>query len=352
MLNVSQVLKTISISSEVSLEPNPRNKSAASAFWHWLAYSADLDTLMLPDLVHSFFQEALEYPHWQQHKKQLGDEVLNLLRAICLSQNEVFDFSEVLHPQNHQVIEIESLTQWVDATNRYLTFRYPSPDKFRLLHDDLTKKLIAVVKESNGQIILQEFTRHFCLKHGALVPLRDDLILHYNSSLDLQPEVSQKISVGPFMTARFQVTGPSHKLIGQIARGFGFLPYQTLHGMNWTQAPKLFYALRRLEQHILRRETDPFYQETVENLEHTIRMLKLADEEFIKRAPEVLTVAQNAFEHVFVGDKLLGLLLRELQQTMVQSQRPVAKIATTPTKSKDTWTQNLPAPARSHDLTN
>ncbi len=350
MLNAGRILKSISQTSYQYSQTSPEATSdlgSVAAFLSWLAYSCDPEDLLTPELLSQFFQECLEYPHWQQQRKPLSEEVRHFLEAICLQQDELFNFSEVLWPTRIQIIEIEQLPDWTDAVSSYLTAQYRTQEKFRLIHDESTQKLIALVLKNNGELSVRQFNRKFFIRDGALIPLREDLELHYSSHLELRNDVPQKIETAPFTTARFLVQ--NQQLFGTIARGYFFQKMNSFSGIELTSTPKLFYTIRRLEQHFIKRESDPFYQATVDSTEHCVRMLKIGDDEYIQKAPDVLSHAQNALEYVFIGDKLLSLLVRDLQYTMagrsqeLQSIKPVTALPkTTAVKQKEEqiWSPN------------
>ncbi len=339
MLNAGRILKSISPSSyefSESVTTDPADIGSVAAFLSWLSYSCDTQDLMTAELLSQFFQECMEYPHWQQKKKSLGEEVRHFLEAICLHQDEVFDFSDVMWPGQMQIIELEHLPDWVDVVSSYLTSQHHSQEKFRLIHDEGAQRLIAVVLKTNGEISIRQFSRKFSVRNGALAPLREDLELHYNSRLEFKNEVAQKIETAPFTTARF--LAQDGQLFGTVARGYFFQKLNSFSGIDLSSSPKLFYTIRRLEQHFIKRESDPFYQAIVDGTEHCIRMLKIGDDEFLQKAPDVLSQAQNALEHVFIGDKLLSLLVRDLQYTMAGS--PVVNLPKTTAvkqKEEDTW---------------
>jgi len=358
MLNAGRILKSISPSSYQSSEliaeidqnltqDSGNQFGSVAAFLSWLSYSCESEDLLTAEILNQFFQESMDFPHWQQKRATLGEEIRHFLEAICVHQDEVFDFTDVLWPSQMQIIELELMNNWIDAVSSYLTTQYLGQEKFRLIHEEASQKLIAVVLHASGEISVRQFSKKFFVRNGALTPLREDLELHYNSRLELRSDQAQKIETAPFTTARFLVQ--DQQLFGTVARGYFFQKLHSFSGIDLTSSPKLFYTVRRLEQHFLKRESDPFYQSIVDGTEHCIRMLKIGDDEFIQRAPDVLSQAQNAMEYVFIGDKLLSLLVRDLQYTMagrsfeINEARPVAgSHKTTAVKQKEeaTWPTN------------
>ena len=342
MLTAGQVLKLVS---------HQGGQNPTAVFLNWLAYAGQADQLLTPEILNNFFQDALEYPHWQQNRRALADEIRRLVESLCKHEEVLFDFSEVLWPTLIEVIEIQNLKNWVDAVNAFLTSQCRGGERFRIVHDEALQRLIAIVLFPQGHLQIREFTKKFFIREGQLAPLREDLLLHFTQDLELEEDCVQKISTGSFTSTRFILR--NQKLFGATVRGLSFQTQHSLEGQEMAEVAKLFYTIKRLEQHFVKRDSNPFYLQTIESLEHCIRMLRLKDEEFIRKAPEILAQSQNAHDYVFVGDKLLGLLLRDLQHTMSEPSNPKSEALTTAVKQKEeiAWNpKNQPVPWS--DLTN
>jgi hypothetical protein len=255
---------------------------------------------------------------------------------MCAGANDiVIDLSDVKWPQDTQLVELEHLSDLTDSVQVYLNSIYKKNERYRLLLDQ-NKKILAVVLHEDHSVSVRSFDRKMILRHGQLEPLRKDLTLTYLPTLDLAPNQLQKIEVSPFVTAQFQSTEEGFR--GCLVRGYVFQKFIDLRGENLTVHPKLFYAVKRLEQHFIDRRTDPFYRETVIALEKTIELVTKHDPEATANATDILARAQNALEYVFAGDRMLGLLIRDLQNTLS------SRIVETTTQKVEPlkWTQPAP----------
>ena len=86
---------------------------------------------------------------------------------------------------------------------------------------------------------------------------------------------------------------------------------------------RLFLYLQKLQSFFLKKEVHPYYQQLIEKLEKTIRSLKMnqklktpAAAATQKPILELESQVRSALEMVFIGDRLLGLLLRDVHNLL------------------------------------
>ena len=325
MLKVEALIKYLS-------ENNPQETVVRFAFFNYLNNLTTPETLVTAELVESFFSICLDYAHWQQNREQLGNEIMELL-------GDHLDPSEVKWPQQVQVIELENLTDATDALQGYLNSIYKKGEKYRLILEG-EKKILAIVLNADQSISVRSFDRKMVIRHGQLEPLKKDLILHYTSNLELDPDQVQRLEIGPFVIAQF--TANESGVIGGLVRGYQHQKFFDLNGADLGTYPKLFYSIKRIEQYFLQRQSDPFYQENVSALEKTIEKMRLYELDDVQEAMDVMARAQNVLEYVFTGDKLLTLLIRDLQHTLAQRN---SRVVRTPQKVEEPWNKST-SPAR------
>ena len=310
MLKVETVLKYIS-SQKYQLSP------ALLTFHNYLQHLCEPQEPWSPAILTHFFNDCLLYPHWQQNRASLNKDILESLQQLSLIEKTDFGLSAVQWPDEMQVIEIETAKNFSDAVNAYLTFQYQkNGSKFRLVLDG-DKMIYAIVLHNDRSLSVRQFDRKFTLREGNLVPLRTDLEVHFNSDLDLETEVPQKIEIAPFVTCRFIHLGDSTD--ATLVRGYIFQKFHEFKSAPLESYPRLFYTLKRVEQFFLRRDSNPFYLSLTQMLERTVNLLKLGDFVDPIQLTELQVRAQNALEYVFDDDKLLGLLLRDFDYQMVNS---------------------------------
>lgn len=343
MLKVAPLIKYLS-------ENNPQLTPARLTFYNYLSHLVEPDGSITDELIENFFSTSLDYAHWQQNKPQLGREVHQILELYSKNTNSFIDLSGIRWPHETQIVEIESLQDLTDAAQCYLNSIYKKGEKYRLLLDQ-DKKLLAVVLSPDQSVCVRYFDKKMIIRHGQLEPLRKDLCLYYSANLELDPEKVQKLEIAPFVTAQFQVTAQG--LRGALVRGYVCQKFFDLRGENLAAHPKLFYAVKRMEQHFVNRETDPFYQENVSALEKAIELVKQEDPEALESGMDMLAKAQNALENVFMGDKLLGLLLRDLQHTLANyKQRAQTRTVVTIDRKADEIWNSTPKTTSSTNMTN
>jgi hypothetical protein len=305
-MQIGQLLKYLTVL-------NPQGSPIRLALYNYLNSLYRADQNLTPEVLNEFFCHALEYPHWQQERVSLGQTTHGLLQGLSQqfsSSESLLDFAEILWPQNLQLIEVESFHDFSEAIHSYLSEIYCHGEKFRLISEQ-QKKITAVVLFPEGQLRVRTFDRKMTIRNGQLQPLRRDLSLAYTSNLELSEAVEHKLDLGPYTTAQFEVI--DGEVIGAAVHGYLFQKFMDFRGGALRDHLKLFYAVKRQEQSFIDRRTDSFYLELMKSIEHTSNLLKMGDPRGVEQAPSVLAHAEASLEQVFVSDKLLGLLVRDLQ---------------------------------------
>ena len=311
MLKVAQLVKFIS-------DLNPQNTPTRLCFYNFLRAYPQPDDHLTSDLIELFFAYCMDYPHWAGNKNQLGHEVQFLLENFNSLYQQKFDLSQIRFPQNMQLIELEHFSDQVEVIESYLKTQTESEDKIRLISDQ-NKRVVAVILKANGGLEVRCFDKKFTIRQGQLQPLRRDLALFYTPELELAHGVTQKIEVAPYITSHFKVE--NGRVTGALIRGYVFQKLQELKNDPLQEQTRLLHPIKRLEQFFVDRRSDPFYQELVTLLERTCALIQQGQPEAIRRANMVLNQGESALENVFVGDKLLTLLLKDLKYAS-QNARP------------------------------
>ncbi len=314
MPTIGQLLKYLTIL-------NPQGHPVRMALYNYMTNMQRSDQLLTAEVLNTFFNHALEYPHWSQDRKNFGQEAAQIIEQLLqqIESNTSLDLSAVIWPQQMQIIDIENFSDFTETVHAYLTKIYTDGEKFRLVSDQ-QKKLIAVVLFPNGKIQVRIFDRKMTLREGLLQPLKLDISLTYQSGLELFEGAPQKLDLGSYTYAQFEMI--DDQVVGSAVRGYLFQKYQDFRGGGLRDNLKLFYPVKRLEQYFVDRRTDTFYLELMEAIETTSNLLKMRDPSALKNTPAILAHAEAAFEQVFVGDKLLGLLIRDLQNLWHSKQTP------------------------------
>lgn len=311
MLKVGQLLKFVS-------DLNPQNTPTRLSFYNFLRGFPHPEDVLTPELIETFFNYCMDYPHWASNKQQLGHEVQFLLENFNSFYQQKFDLSPIRFPQNMQLIEIEHFADLVDAVSSYVKTLCGENDKFRVLPDQ-NKRAIAIILREDKGLEVRCFDRKFTIRKGKLEPLRPDLVLYYTPELELSNHHNHKIEVAPYITAQFRVLGD--KVTGTLLRGYVFQKLQEMKNEPLHEQTRVLFPIKRLEQFFVDRRTDPYYQELVSQLERTCALIQQGDSEALKWSSIVLNKAETALENVFLGDKLMTLLVRDLRHALGEHNR-------------------------------
>lgn len=335
MLKIGQLIKFVA-------GLNPQNTPAKLSFYNFLRGFPKPDQSLTPDLIELFFDYCLDYPHWAANKNQLSDEVQYLLTNFNDFYQQDFDLSKIRFLQNIQMLEVERLSDLMDVLSVYLKRQYSEDVKFRLINDQ-NKRIIAVVLHQDRSLSVRIFDRKFTIRNGHLEPLRKDLALHYTPELELDSEQIQKIEVAPYIIAEFQVSrGRVH---GALLRGYVFQKLMEFRGEPLEEQERLIIPIKRLEQFFVDRRSDNYYQDLISQLERTLALIQQGDRDAMKWSVRVLNQAETALENIFLGDKLLTLLVRDLRHSSESARK------TPPFNETKEPCQNI-TPINEFDLTN
>lgn len=311
MLKVGQLLKFVS-------DLNPQNTPTRLSFYNFLRGAAHPEDTLTPELIETFFNYCMDYPHWASNKQQLGHEIRFLLENFNSFYQQKFDLSPIRFPQHMQLLEIEHFSDLIDAVSSYLKLHCSDDDKVRLLPDQ-NKRVIAIILRADKSLEVRTFDRKFTIRSGRLEPLRNDLVLYYTPELELNPLHTHKIEVAPYITAQFQIL--NNRVTGSLLRGYVFQKLQELKNEPLQEQTRLLFPIKRLEHFFIDRRTDPFYQDLVSELERTCSLIQQGDSDALKWAQIIIGKAETALENVFLGDKLMTLLIRDLRHGIAEFNR-------------------------------
>jgi hypothetical protein len=311
MIKLSEFLKFL-------IQINPASHPERLSFLNFLTNLENGDGYLTPDLVSRFFRYSLDYPHWLQNKVRLTQEVRTVLHAYCRETDAFFDFESVDWSQDMQVIELESVKSWVDVVQTYIYSHHPKIEKFRIVQDDVYKRILAFMISPLGTVEVQSFDRKFIVNQGSLSPLKNDQIVHFNSQLNVIPNQTMCLDMAQFVTSQFSFSEGLYS--GVMTRGYLHQKLIDLKPQPLEAFPKLFYLLKRIEQFLVDRKTDPYYQALLQDLEKTQHQIKLKDPQGLDRYLDVLAIATTALENIYKGDRLLELQIKDFQTTLQKSE--------------------------------
>jgi hypothetical protein len=308
MLQVSELQKTL-------VKNNVNSSQGRQCLFNYLCSFCDREELILPETIDRFFQACFDFIHWQQNPQELSRAVKEGLKLCGVDLNES-KWSGFRWPETYQVIDVIQTDDTKELIEQYLKDYYQNGQQFRVIKESSRKFLIFILDHQNN-LTVKMFDSKFMIHKGRLEPLKKDNSLFFNSSLELQPDLDQKMELSPYLYSRFKIR--ENKVSGGMIRGYMFQKYQEFKSTPLNELPRLFYSLKRIEQFAVHRDTDAFYQGLISELETHSKNLRQIDPDSIKIFPDLLVRAQNAFEYVYLNDRLLGLMIKELQSAYSQA---------------------------------
>ena len=173
---------------------------------------------------------------------------------------------------------------------------------------------VAILLRADKSLEVRIFDKKFTIRDGLLEPLRKDLVLYYTPDLELSQNHTHKIEVAPYITAQFRIL--NEKISGMLLRGYVFQKLMELKNEPLAEQTRVLFPIKRLEQFFLDRRTDPYYNDLISELERTAALVQQGDSEALNWANVVLSKADTALENIFLGDKLMTLLARDLRHAL------------------------------------
>lgn len=314
MIKIEQLVKFIT-------DLNPQQTPARLSFYNFLRSFADPNDTLSPGLIDLFFCSCLDYNHWVSNKNQLGQEIQFLLINSSRQFQKQNNLKHIQFPQTMQVIELEHVDDGVEVLTQYIKSRVTKEgDRFRIVVDQ-NKRFLALILKEDRNIEIHCYDKKFTLRKGLLEPLRRDLILHYTQHLELSPSHVQKIEIAPHVIAQFTIQ--DNLVTGSLVRGYVYQKFMELKEVQIQDQPRLFFAVKRLEQFIVDRKTDPYYQNLVNQIERCQQLIQQGEAEALNWSLLIITESETALENIFIGDKFLQLLIRDLSHTVEQAKKSV-----------------------------
>ena len=301
---------------------DPAKDAARLCFYNYLKNLCEANQPITAQLLNAFYTRALMFSHWQENRVQLFEQTQACLLSYANANSEISSsvFSEL--QKSWQVGEIETLLihnpeNLIALVKKSLEKELSASEKVKVIADQAGNAIALILnssKASNVKLRVSVYPPVTKLVKGELSPLSSELTLQYDQGLQLAPNLLQQVDVGAHTTARFKVDTEGAK--GVLIRGYTFSRYAVMDGGSLHKYPTVFYALKRLEQFFIDRQTDPMYVELTQLLEKAIELLGQGHESAEKFAKHAYERGQLALEQIFPDDKLVQLLINNLEKTL------------------------------------
>lgn len=296
------------------LKLDPGKSVARQTLFNYLKVFVDSSAPLTADVLNQFFQFVLNYQFWQQNAKVLGETVFADLEKFAASARLDFEVSQVRFPHLIQLVTLE-----FQGDAELLIQRREAPlseegDRLKQLAISDQQILVAVLKRSGG-LEVRVYGRMAMISGGELQLIRPVTDLKYNGQLELAKRHPLLLE-GPMATAaRFQVTDEGYQ--GVLVRGHMLQRFETLSAAGLNLHAELFYGLKRIERHFINANTDPYYRDLVAQLERAYQALNAAHPDGRRLATAALQKGKAAIKHIFPNDKLLVVLVTNIEFAMM-----------------------------------
>lgn len=296
------------------LKKQPPENQARLALYHYLKNLKDLSDPLNRMIIQEFFLRSLGHQYWQDHRDLLAQSVLADLSEFQQTHNTGFDLHELLWPNKTQVIFIEDFDNFFSLLKKYVEREKEASTKYQMIKLPNNKVLVLLL-ESAGTLTCRVYGQLVYLRDGELTPLPPETHLHYNSRMELAEKTPQLLTSSLMTFCQFALIGD--ECAGVRLKGFTYQKEEVITG-TLLQRPDLFYPIKSLERFFIKPESDPFYSELTRILEKANELLKTAHPDQEKIAQEAYKRGNMALKNIFPDDKLLHLLVSNLQHSLIQ----------------------------------
>ncbi|MBN8539517.1 MAG: hypothetical protein J0L82_03945 [Deltaproteobacteria bacterium] len=296
-----------------------KSDAARMAFYHFLKNLCEAGEPLSTSVLDRFFRRALGHQHWSENKLELFTEVASCLQHFSNQTGEPIPLPPFSSPDDLQMVRAESFRTLELVVENWIQQHQGPTDQIRILKDREEKLLVCRLAVDRS-LSVHIFDRALCIRDGRLEPLVDDMAVYYNSDLSIDSARLSQIETAPHTVARFKFNNGYR---GIQVRGYTFQKTATFDGGDLHRHPLLFYPLKRIEQFFVNRATDPMYIELTNLLEQASDLMARKHPERLRFAEAAIERGRLAFEQVFVDDRLLRLLLENLERAIQLEHRTV-----------------------------
>lgn len=300
------------------LSLDPAKQPALLSLYHFLKNLCEAGDPVTRELLNSFYARALSFTHWQENKARLFEDTQTAIMSFAAAdpaeaETVLPGLAQAWKATEIQVVRLESQASLVAMLNRKFETELSPPEQFRVF-PECADRAVVIVLGTDKRLRVTLFHPIAKILEGNLTPLCTDYTLHYGPDLLLDPGKLQQIEIGAHTAARFRFTSDGCK--GILLRGYTFQRYAAMDGGSLHRYPVLFYPLKRIEQFFINRKSDPMYVELTGILEKAAELLSQGHPEGIKFGSQALERGKLALEHIFPDDKLVRLLINNLEKTL------------------------------------
>ena len=250
--------------------------------------------------------------YWRGHQKEFWIQMKQILESFEDSIDR--RFCEALYCL--QVCSIENQKSLYEIIQRQVQSKITSSDQLRIIPSE-NGSMIALILSVDKSLFVQSYLPYGVIYQGDILPLSDGTSVQYTPEMDL---VSHKLHILRKNAQDFYFIQKIKKLFSVkevsgvtfTSKGFDQVKMLEKHF-------QVYYCLKHLEQFFIDRSTDPYYKKLVELLE--TQMQSLSETETLQQLESSTKVYEKCrviVDGIFQNDKLLLLLLRQMNERINQ----------------------------------
>ena len=287
---------------------DPKSNLPRVSFYNYLRYAHNPMTEFSLDLVKEFVLRSSIHSYWQNHMPQLCEALFADLKNMQRPLN--FDVRKILNLQDCQVLEIKSFDNYYDLLKKHEQKMFSGHSKLQFIQIN-EKDLMVIALFENEDIEIQVFLPRVYIQNGELTPLPAVTRLKYSSDLELIEDMDQMVAGEGSSTYLFTIS--SGVVHGYSLRLPSFSTEDVIAG-RLQKNIKLMSTIKQLERYFIDPHSDPFYQSICKEIEDA--QTNLDNPMDRSRAEQVLRRARLHYREIFPNDKLLLLLITNLEHKL------------------------------------
>lgn len=308
------------------LKLDPQKNIARLSFYHFLKNFYDLEAEFKPSVIDDFYARILTFQYWQNHARFLASTIRDDLQSFVEQNSLTWELSQIKHCDEFQALNL----QHQDSLETLVRLKFTKDPSHQNSHHRFLwvspAQIMALILSPSHNLTVHTYSNTVLIKNGQLHLLAPVSSLFYNSYFELIPNQVQTLECPTLTWIRFQLTDEGCQ--GLMIQGHSFQKQQCFLGGHLSQHPELFYNLKKLEKYYINPQSDPFYQELISMLEKAHQMLHSNHPDATRLGKTALQKGQLALKNIFPHDKLLLLLVSNIEHWLNKNQESVTNYGT------------------------
>jgi hypothetical protein len=290
------------------LHRNPDKNLGRLTLYNYLRFTRQGAEAVTEDLAFAFFASCMNFEHWREREEELKSQIVTELTAFF------HQFSHVRWPvervESWQAVVIKDALNAREIVGQIARATLPSDAKVQGLALDEQRHLQLALM-TGGHLRVRQYGKVLLVRDGRLVPAPARSDLRYDPRMQLSALDAQLLEIAPHTQCLFRHLEGAWRSV--ILRGYSFQRVKARSDQDLAAHADVFFALKQLEGHYVRLDTDPFYRETVALLEKALGFLRESPDDALVFARNALERGRLAVQKVFPDDKMLTLLVNNLE---------------------------------------